>query len=103
MRLVARFTLSASASSVMVSGLGVGHFEDGGDAAHDRGAAAGFEVFLVFGTGFAQMHLAVDHAGQDVKPGAVDHFAGLVLAEMADARRSCRPRSRCRGGPCRHD
>ena len=60
-------TLSARASAVTVSGLGIGHFEDAGDAAHDGGAAAGFQVFLVFGAGLAQMHLAVDHAGQDVQ------------------------------------
>ena len=45
---------------------GVRHLEDAGDAALHRGPAAGFEVFLVLGTGFAQMNLAVHHAGQDV-------------------------------------
>ena len=67
-----------------VSGLGVGHFEDAGDAAHDRGAAAGFEVFLVLGAGLAQMHLAVDDAGQDVQARAVDRFRPPGAVEMAD-------------------
>ena len=66
---------------------GVGHLEDAGDAAHDGGAAAGFEVFLVFGTGLAQMDLAVDHARQDVEAGAIDHLAPLLLREGADRRR----------------
>ena len=47
--------------------VGVGHLEDGGDAAHHRGARAGLEVFLVLGAGLAEMHLRVDDAGQDVQ------------------------------------
>ena len=65
-------------------GAGVGHLEDAGDAALHRGAAPGFQIFLVFGARLPQMHLAVDHAGQDVKPGAVDHFAALRPVVMAD-------------------
>ncbi len=73
--------------------LGIGHFEDGGDAAHDRGAAAGFEVFLVLGAGLAEMHLGVDDAGQDVKarcnrssrpPGEVGETADPGNAAVAD-------------------
>ena len=32
----------------------------------------------------AEMHLAVDHAGQDVQPAAVDPLAGRGRAEVAD-------------------
>ena len=47
--------------------LRVGHLEDGGDAAQHGGAAAGLEVFLVLEARLAEMHLGVDHAGQDVE------------------------------------
>ena len=36
---------------------GVGHFEDGRDAAKDRAARAGLEILLVRHTRFAEMHL----------------------------------------------
>ena len=65
--------------------LGVGHLEHGGDTTLDRRPAPGIEIFLVFGTRLSQMHLAVDNAGQDVEPGAVDHLARLLLAEMTKA------------------
>ena len=65
-------------------GLGVRHLEDGGDAARDRGAAAGLEVFLVLGARLAEMHLAVDDAGQDVKPGAVDGLGRASAAKAAE-------------------
>ena len=38
--------------------VGVGHLEHGRDAAHDGGAGAGFEIFLVVEAGLAEMHLA---------------------------------------------
>ena len=66
-----------------VGGLGVGHLEDAGDAAQHRGAAAGFEVFLVLGAGLAEMDLGVDDAGQDVKAGAIDDLGRL--ARIAEA------------------
>ena len=61
---------------------GVGHLEDGGDAAQHRRARAGLEVFLVLHTGFAEMHLAVDHTRQDVQAGAIDGFLGGGTAEI---------------------
>ena len=73
---VARRTLSASASAVVVERVGVGHLEDGRDAAHDRGARPGLEVFLVLGARLAEMDLGVDDARQDVQAGAVDDLAG---------------------------
>ncbi len=69
-------------------GLGVRHLEHRRDAAHDGGARAGFEVFLVLEPGLAEMDLAVDDAGQDVEAGAVDHLAargGREIAERCDA------------------
>ena len=38
--------------------VGVGHLEDRRDAAHDGGAGAGFEIFLVVEAGLAEMDLA---------------------------------------------
>ena len=63
--------------------LGIGHFENAGDAAHDRGAAAGFQVFLVFKAGLAEMHLAVDDAGQDVQALAIQGLGGGEIADIA--------------------
>ena len=82
--------------------IGVGHLEDGGDAAHDRGARAGLEVLLVLGAGLAEMDLGVDDAGEDVEAGAVDDLAGGARRDRADggdaavadadvARGRCRP------------
>ena len=65
--------------------VGVGHFEHGGDAAEHGGRRAGLQVFLVNGAGLAEMHLAVDHAGQDVQPPAIHDFAGGRRREIADA------------------
>ncbi len=48
--------------------VGVRHFEDGRDPAEDGRAGAGLQIFLMFETRFAEMHLGVDHAGQDVEP-----------------------------------
>ena len=63
---------------------GVRHFEHGGDAAEHGGARAGMKVFLVDGPRLAEMHLAVDHAGQNVEPRAIDYFCGVRRAERAD-------------------
>ena len=56
--------------------VGVGHLEHGGDAAEHGRARSRLEVLLVDRPGLAEMHLAVDHAGQDVQPGAIDALAG---------------------------
>jgi len=63
--------------------LGIGHFENAGDAAHDRGAAAGFQVFLVFKAGLAEMHLAVDDAGENVQAPAIQGFGGGERTDIA--------------------
>ena len=56
--------------------VGVRHLEHRRDAAQHRRARAGFEIFLVGQPRLAEMHMAVDHAGQDVQAPAVDGFAG---------------------------
>ena len=63
--------------------LRIGHFKHGGDAAHDGGAAAAFQVFLVFSARFAEMHLAVDDAGENMKTLAIDHLGGAALVEYS--------------------
>ncbi len=64
--------------------VGVGHLEDGRDAAHDGGERTRLEIFLVLGAGLAEMDLRVDDAWQDVQPRAVDRLAGHFRAERAD-------------------
>ena len=69
---------------VVVCGFGVGHLEDGRDAAHDGGARAGFEIFLVVEPRLAEMHLRVDDAGQDVQAPAIDDAGRRGAREIAD-------------------
>ena len=54
----------------------VGHLEDRGDPPQDGGAGTGREVFLVGEARLAEVHLGVDHAGQDVQTMRVEHFGG---------------------------
>ena len=68
-------------------GIGVRHLEHRGDAAHHGAARTGFEVFLVGQARLAEMHLGVDHAGQDVQALAVDHLAGRGLRRARRSRR----------------
>ncbi len=65
-------------------GIGVGHLEHGGDAAEHGAARARFEVFLVGQAGLAEMHVAVDHARQQMQAAAVDHLAGGSARKVAD-------------------
>ena len=78
--------------------LGVGHLEHRRDAAQHGGAAAGRQVLLVLEARLAEMHLAVDHAGQDVQAPAVDGLGRRGAREIADRRdppvRDCRCRAR---------
>ena len=64
--------------------IGVRHLEHGGDAAQHRTARTRFEVFLVGEAGLAKMHVAVDHARQEMQAAAVDHFGGRGAREVAD-------------------
>ena len=64
--------------------LGVRHLEHRGDPAQHRRPAAGCQVLLVLEAGLAEMHLGVDHAGQNMEAGGVDGLAGEALADRAD-------------------
>ena len=61
--------------------IGVRHFEDRRHPTHDGRARSRFQILLVIQPWLAEMHLAVDHSGQDVKAGAVDGFSGLRRVE----------------------
>jgi hypothetical protein len=67
---------SAKASSVTVSGLVFGISNTPVTPPKHRAARSGFEIFLMRQAGLAEMHLRVDHAGQDMQALAIDHFAG---------------------------
>ncbi len=62
--------------------VGVRHLEHGGHPAEDGRTRARLEILLVDGARLAEMHLAVDHSGQDVQPGAVDAFASRSRAQV---------------------
>ncbi len=64
--------------------IGVRHLEHGRHPAHDRAARARLQILLVGQPGFAEMHLRVHHAGQDVQALAVDHFGSKRLPQAAD-------------------
>ena len=59
--------------------IGVGHHDDGGDAARRRGRAGRFQGFAMFGARLAGKDAAVDQAGRQHQPAAVDHF-GIIAA-----------------------
>ncbi len=64
--------------------IGVRHLEHPRDAAHDRGARAGLQILFLRQAGLAEMHLRVDHAGQDMQALAVDDFGGARAGKRAD-------------------
>ena len=66
--------------------IGVGHLEHRRHATHHGAARPAFQVFLVRKTGFAEMHLGIDDAGQDVQALAIDHLAGAGLPQRAQRR-----------------
>ncbi len=53
-------------------GGGVGHGDDGGDAAEGRGARAGADGLFPGLAGLAEVDVEVDEAGEDVEAGGVD-------------------------------
>ena len=71
--------------------IGVRHLEHRGDAAHHRAARSGLQVLLVGEAGLAEMHLGIDHAGQDMQAAAID---GLGRPTPATGRRAPRSGSR---------
>jgi hypothetical protein len=64
--------------------VGVGHFENGGDAAQHRCPRTCLQILLMLEPRLAEMHLAVDDPRKDVQPATVDRFGGGCLAEIAD-------------------
>src|SRR5579862_2211704 len=50
------------------------HFKHRRHATQDGGAAAAFQIFLVFVTGLAEMHLRIDHARKNMKPTRVENL-----------------------------
>ncbi len=77
-------------------GIGVGHDDDGGDAAGSGGVARRLQGLAVLVAGLAGEDLRVDKAGRQDVALAVDDLAavGGVAAQVARrGRRSCRPRT----------
>ena len=64
--------------------VGVRHFEDGRHPAHDGGAGAGLQIFLVLQAGLAEVDLRVDDARQDMQAPAVDRAPGGGSRQVAD-------------------
>ena len=71
--------------------VGVGHLEDGRHAAEHRRARTRLQIFLVLQARLAEMHLAVDDAGQDVQAAAVDPASRRGLRKVADRRDAAVP------------
>src|SRR5690606_3606848 len=55
--------------------LGVRHLENRGHATPYGCERTGFEIFLVFKAGLAEMDLAIHHTWQNMQAGAVNHLA----------------------------
>ena len=64
--------------------IGVRHFEHRRHPAHHGTARSGFKIFLVGQARLAEMHLRIDHAGQDMQALAVDRLGGGSLPKRAD-------------------
>ena len=89
-------TLSASAASLVVSGLVLGISKTAVTPPSTAAREPRFEVFLVLQPGLAEMHLAVDDARQDMQPAAVDRLTGRCRerSPMAAIRPPLTPMSR---------
>ena len=84
MRPVARATLSASASALVVGGLVFGISNTAVTPPSTADRLPGLQILLMLEPGLAEMHLAVDHAGQNVQAGSVDGLPGRACADRAD-------------------
>ncbi len=88
---VAAATLAASASALVVGGLvfGISNTAVTPPSTADRLPVC--QILLVLEPGLAEMHLAVDHAGQNVQAGSVDGLAGEPARRSSRSRRCGRP------------
>src|ERR1017187_361953 len=66
--------------------IGIRHLKYRGDAAEHRAARAEFEILLVGETGLAEMHMAVDHARQQMQAAAIDHLSRSGARKVPDRR-----------------
>jgi hypothetical protein len=66
--------------------IGIRHLKYRGDAAEHRATRAGFEILLVGETGLTEMHMAVDHARQQMQAAAIDQLAGRGARKVPDRR-----------------
>ena len=64
--------------------IGVGHLKDARYAAQHRAHGAGAKVFLMGRPGFSEMDLTVDHTGQDVQSGGIDHLTRIRLPQLTN-------------------
>ena len=64
-------------------GLGVGHFKYPRHASHDSCLTASFQVFLVFCTGLAKMHLAINNARENVEIAAIQGLREFDAGHIA--------------------
>ena len=90
MRSLARASLSSIAARVVVGGAVLGISNTAGDPAQDGGAAAGFQVFLVLVAGLAEMHLAVDGAGQHMQALGLENLRRLGVGQSCRWRQCAR-------------
>ena len=84
MRPVAAATLAASASALVVGGLVFGISNTAVTPPNTADRLPDRQILFVLEAGLAEMHLAVDHAGQNVETGGIDGLAGHALADRPD-------------------
>ncbi len=102
MRPLARASLSASASARRRQRIGVRHLEHGGHAAQTRAARDPVSrSSLWVEARLAEMHLAVDDAGQDVQAPCSRSARPPGRGPSSRSRRSARRGRRCRARPRR--
>ncbi len=62
---------------------GIGHIEDGRDAAEGRSGGAAFPIFLVRIARIAEMHVHIDGARQDMQTAGVESLRACGMASAA--------------------
>ena len=91
-----RLAQRAQHGGVVDHRVGVGHRDDGDEAAGRRGAGAGVEVLLVLLAGHAQVHVRVDEAREQVAALAVDQLGARRAPRGCPGRPARRSRRRAR-------